>query len=45
MKYHLAILTPGWIELILEGSKTIESDSPKSAAPRLEKSTRVIVST
>lgn len=25
MKYHLAILTPGWIELILDGSKTIES--------------------
>ena len=24
-KYHLAILTPGWIELILDGSKTIES--------------------
>ena len=25
MKYHLAILSPGWIELILDGSKTIES--------------------
>lgn len=25
MKYHLAILTPGWIDLILDGSKTIES--------------------
>ena len=25
MKHHLAILTPGWIELILDGSKTIES--------------------
>ena len=25
MKYHLAILTPGWIELILDGSKMIES--------------------
>ena len=25
MKYHLSILTPGWIELILDGSKTIES--------------------
>lgn len=25
MKYHLAILTPGWSELILDGSKTIES--------------------
>ncbi len=25
MKYHLAILTPGWIELIFDGSKTIES--------------------
>lgn len=25
MKYHLAILTPGWTELILDGSKTIES--------------------
>ena len=25
MKYHLAILTPGWIERILDGSKTIES--------------------
>lgn len=25
MKYHLAILSPGWTELILEGSKTIES--------------------
>ena len=25
MQYHLAILTPGWIELILDGSKTIES--------------------
>ena len=24
-KQHLAILTPGWIELILDGSKTIES--------------------
>lgn len=23
--YHLAILTPGWIERILDGSKTIES--------------------
>lgn len=25
MKYHLAILTPGWSERILDGSKTIES--------------------
>ena len=25
MKYHLAILAPGWTELILDGSKTIES--------------------
>ena len=25
MKYHLAILTPGWIDLILDGKKTIES--------------------
>ena len=25
MKYHLAILTPGWIDLILDGTKTIES--------------------
>lgn len=25
MKHHLAILTPGWIELILDGKKTIES--------------------
>ena len=25
MNYHLAILTPGWIDLILDGSKTIES--------------------
>lgn len=25
MKYHLAILTSGWTELILDGSKTIES--------------------
>ena len=25
MKYHLSILTPGWIELILDGSSTIES--------------------
>ena len=25
MKHHLAILSPGWIELILDGSKTIES--------------------
>ena len=25
MNYHLAILAPGWIELILNGSKTIES--------------------
>ena len=25
MKYHLAILSPGWTELILDGSKTIES--------------------
>ena len=25
MKYHLAILSPGWIERILDGSKTIES--------------------
>ena len=25
MKHHLAILTPGWIDLILDGSKTIES--------------------
>ena len=25
VKHHLAILTPGWIELILDGSKTIES--------------------
>ena len=25
MKHHLAILSPGWIELILEGEKTIES--------------------
>ena len=25
MKYHLAILSPGWIERILEGSKTVES--------------------
>ena len=24
-KQHLAILTPSWIELILDGSKTIES--------------------
>ena len=24
-KYHLAILTSGWIDLILDGSKTIES--------------------
>ena len=24
MKHYLAILTPGWIELILDGSKTIE---------------------
>ena len=25
MNHHLAILSPGWIELILEGKKTIES--------------------
>ena len=25
MKYHLAILAPGWTDLILDGSKTIES--------------------
>jgi len=25
MRHHLAILSPGWIELILDGSKTIES--------------------
>ena len=25
MKHHLAVLTPGWIELILTGDKTIES--------------------
>ena len=25
MKHHLAILTPGWIDLILDGKKTIES--------------------
>lgn len=25
MKYHIAILSPGWTELILDGSKTIES--------------------
>ena len=25
MKYHLCIFPPGWIELILEGDKTIES--------------------
>ncbi|RKU10857.1 hypothetical protein C6503_19425 [Candidatus Poribacteria bacterium] len=25
MKYHIAILAPGWSELILDGSKTIES--------------------
>ena len=25
MKYHLAIFTTGWINLILDGSKTIES--------------------
>ena len=25
MKHHLAILSPGWIKLILDGSKTIES--------------------
>ena len=25
MNYHLAILTPGWIDLILDGKKTIES--------------------
>ena len=25
MKYHLAILSPGWTELILDGSKTVES--------------------
>lgn len=25
VKHHLAILSPGWIELILDGSKTIKS--------------------
>ena len=30
MKYHLAILSQGWIELILNGTKTIESRFSKA---------------
>ena len=34
MKHHLAILAPGWIELILSGDKTIESRfSKRRSAP------------
>ena len=34
MKHHLAILSPGWIELILSGDKTIESRfSKRRCAP------------
>ena len=34
MKHHLAILSPGWIELILSGDKTIESRfSKRRSAP------------
>ena len=33
MKHHLAILSPGWIDLILEGKKTIESRFTKVKCP------------
>jgi len=30
MQHHLAILIQPWLDLILDGKKTIEADSPKS---------------